>query len=189
MVSCVYKSHFVRARRAFSLTELLVVVAIVAVLASLVVTGVPLALNRARMSKAQTDVASISTAWRHYFAEYNSWPMSNTSVVGDGLPREMGQEACNILTGLDLADNPRALPFIEISLKDRENKAPGVPPNSRGRFMDPWKRPYYYALDHDLNDRVVVFGIEIPAPVAAWSRGPKNQDPIPENATRTVRSW
>ncbi len=176
-------------KRGFTLVELLVVIAVVGILASLVSVGVSGALDKAKMTKAQNDVASIAAAWRAYYAEYNTWPVNNASVVGNGAPVVMSQEACNILTGLDTVDNPRALSFIEIPLKDRQNKGANVPPSARGEFWDPWKRPYGYVLDHDNDDRVTVFGVDIISPVAVWSRGKANLNPTTDNYNRILKSW
>jgi prepilin-type N-terminal cleavage/methylation domain-containing protein len=175
-------------RRAFTLTELLVVVAVIGILASMVTAGVSGALNKAKVAKAHNDVAGIAAAWRGYYTEYNTWP-SNSSVVGDGQPTVMSQAACNVLTGLDTVENPRGLSFIEIPLRDRQNRGPNVPAAGRGEFWDPWKRPYGYVLDHDGDDRVEVYGIDVMSAVAAWSRGQKNLNPIPENYNLVVKSW
>src|SRR5205809_322104 len=64
-------------RQAFTLIELLTVIAIIALLAALLFPAIKGGMLKAETSKAQTAIASgLSTAFRSYYTEYGKWPVS-----------------------------------------------------------------------------------------------------------------
>ncbi|MCK9438577.1 MAG: InlB B-repeat-containing protein [Patescibacteria group bacterium] len=72
-------------RRAFTLVELLVAVAIIGILATLAVVALQQARSRARDSKRVADIKQIQTALELFFNEYNRYPSSNewsSNVIG-----------------------------------------------------------------------------------------------------------
>ncbi len=58
----------------FTLIELLVVIAIIAILAGIAVVGAPRVLEKARITKVETDFANIRTALSAYYADNGSFP-------------------------------------------------------------------------------------------------------------------
>ncbi|MBX3728573.1 MAG: prepilin-type N-terminal cleavage/methylation domain-containing protein [Candidatus Sumerlaeia bacterium] len=61
-------------KRAFTLIELLIVVAIIAILAAIAVPNFLEAQVRAKVSRAQADMRSVATALEAYHVDYNKYP-------------------------------------------------------------------------------------------------------------------
>jgi prepilin-type N-terminal cleavage/methylation domain-containing protein len=69
--------------RAFTLIELLIVVAIIAILASIAVPNFLEAQTRSKVSRAAADVRSLATALEAYHTDYNSYPPTPLDSLGD----------------------------------------------------------------------------------------------------------
>lgn len=65
--------------RAFTLIELLIVVAIIAILAAIAVPNFLEAQVRAKVAKVKADSRSLATACESYYIDWNSYPHNNTS--------------------------------------------------------------------------------------------------------------
>ena len=65
-----------RRRLAFTLIELLIVIAIIAILALIAIPNFLEAQVRAKVSKARTDMRSIATALEAYYVDYNNYPVN-----------------------------------------------------------------------------------------------------------------
>jgi type II secretion system protein G len=63
--------------KAFSLVELLVVVAILAILSAIAVPNFIEAQTRAKISRARTDMRTLATALETYAVDHNAYPQSN----------------------------------------------------------------------------------------------------------------
>lgn len=70
---------FTPRRSAFTLIELLIVVAIIAILAAIAVPNFLSAQTRAKVSRAKSDHRTISTGLESYYVDWNRYPRSNTS--------------------------------------------------------------------------------------------------------------
>src|ERR1017187_1755147 len=66
-----------RRTKAFTLIELLTVIAIIGVLAALLFPAIKSALAKAETAKAQAGVTGLSTAFRSYYTEYGKWPIAD----------------------------------------------------------------------------------------------------------------
>ncbi|NUP90087.1 MAG: prepilin-type N-terminal cleavage/methylation domain-containing protein [Candidatus Sumerlaeia bacterium] len=73
------------ARRAFTLIELLIVVAIIAILAAIAVPNFLEAQTRAKVSRTYADMRSVATAQEAYRIDHNRYPLTHfdmTSIYG-----------------------------------------------------------------------------------------------------------
>ena len=201
-----------RCRNAFTLIELLTVIAIIGVLAALLFPAVKSSMLKAETTKAQTAMSGLSHAFRSYYTEYGKWPVSdsvnniNYFVDGNLVALLSGQDITVAPTkdtggtSGKLEGNPRKIVFLEFKQADL-----GTITTCQGCFMDPWKQPYHYRLD-------VLYANSIPNPFDSsrpaitngflvWSAGPDGQQdpncgdpPGPYNTTPcvnkdNVKSW
>ena len=115
--------------RAFSLIELLVVVAVVGILAALTLSISAGARERAAQERASAELAVIATALEQYRAAYGAYPQVNDDGVG------LLSALSGRLTPSGAGDNRR--PFLTLD---------GLSVDEGGtRLVDPWERPYFYA--------------------------------------------
>jgi len=179
---------------AFTLIEMLVVIAIIVILATLILPAV----NKARMAstraKAGVAVSDLRTALVAYYDEYKRWPTGLTGndngtdieVTTTGI--EVEPNVARMLSGEDVNDqNPRRVPFLDMK---------GILQDENGDWLaytDPWGKPYKYMCDYDLDD-VTHIRFEnsgetnLPVTVAVWSRGRNGTDQAGRQ-NDDVRSW
>ena len=72
--------------QAFTLIELLIVVAIIAILAAIAVPNFLEAQTRAKVSRAKADIRSLATALESYAVDWNKLPWDEEPPYPDGLP-------------------------------------------------------------------------------------------------------
>lgn len=76
-----------RMQTAFTLIELLIVVAIIAILASIAVPNFLEAQVRSKVSRAAADVRSLATALEAYHVDYNNYPPTPLTSLNDRYAR------------------------------------------------------------------------------------------------------
>ena len=106
---------------AFTLVELLIVIAILGILMSLVTAGAQSARRRGAVTKAKAMIASLETAIASYEADMGAYPASgNAELVAA------------------LQDDPQDVhwggPYMEFKEAELEG----------GELLDPWGNPYVY---------------------------------------------
>ena len=74
----------IRHRGAFTLIELLIVVAIIAILALIAVPNFLEAQTRAKVSRSKTDMRSLSVAWEAYRVDWNMYPQDQDNWIDVG---------------------------------------------------------------------------------------------------------
>jgi type II secretion system protein G len=112
-----------REHAAFTLIELMVVVAIIAVLAGLTLGTLGYVNRKGAESRARSEVAALAAAIDNYKLEFGSFPSTNATALFKELT---GQGTVN-----------KARVFIE--------PTPGLVTNAtNGPFIDPWGLPYRY---------------------------------------------
>lgn len=136
-----------RNRAAFTLIELLIVIAIIGMLAGMLLTGVQMAKQKAREVVAKTEVSQLEIALKKYYQEYQRWP-----TIPGLSPEDMENEPvvivksfAAILQGDNDSDNnnPKRLPFMDFKTVDKI----GDPAN-------PWGKKYYCKFDTDYDNQI-----------------------------------
>lgn len=131
-----------RGRPAFTLIELMVVIAIIALLAALLFPALVGAREKAKNRRASAGVAELALAIRAYRGEYHKWPYQSQSVtdvtfVGNNF------RVVRLLRGEnDEGFNPKNKVFLS---------APTNLLDNLGNYVDPWGVPYLICMDESDN--------------------------------------
>ncbi len=161
------ESAYSRGNKAFTLIELMVVVAIIAILVTMTMPVINRAVQNARIARVQTEVSTLESAFRAYYNAYNIWP-DGMGDVSSGT--EVNDSVVRVLTGEDRERNRRGIAFMEFP----EGSLMG------GSFVDAWEQPYLFVLDHNYDNEIEVSGIPeggtLRRRVAVWSPGPPDDD-------------
>jgi prepilin-type N-terminal cleavage/methylation domain-containing protein len=201
-VSTIHDSRFAIA---FTLIELLTVIAIIAILAGLLVPTIKSTMQKAETAKAKTAIVGLSTAFRAYYTEYGKWPVADTYAVNSNLTYCVDTNLVILLRGVNnagsativststLQGNPRGITFLEFKAQDL---------NASGDFVDPWKQRYYCRFDISYANAVQTPFMLPDAPgdivyqgFLIWSAGPDGQydtfGDVPPSALNkdNVKSW
>lgn len=113
---------------AFTLIELLIVVAIIAILAGLTISILGVVQGKGARSRAQTEVASVSAAIDSYFLDRGSYP-----------PMDSG--ASNSTTQLYTALCGGEKVYLEAKPSMLQTNA------TQTNFVDPWGENYFYSTN------------------------------------------
>ena len=161
----------VQHQRGFTLVELLVVLAIIIVLASIGVgIGGPM-IERARKVHAMNEVNNLVLAIDQYQHDYSRLPVPPSAgpAGGGDLALESDSELMDILVGFDTVENPKGLPYFNGRRARGNNPATARgglfydPGGSRSvELFDPWRRRssspqnrhYYLILDTNLDGEI-----------------------------------
>jgi prepilin-type N-terminal cleavage/methylation domain-containing protein len=151
-------------RRAFTLIELLIVIAIIGILMALLFPAVGGAMEAAKRAKAKNDLVQIAVAVKAYLTEYGKLPILSSVASagehtawfqGDSTGDKKNSMIIRVLAGED-ADglNPRKIVFLETrpAKGTGTNAKDGV--TSDFMFYDPWGTPYAIKLDSNYDNRL-----------------------------------
>lgn len=186
MLACPPKPWRRGSRAAFTLVEMLVVVAILAILMAMMIPAAGMILRRAKVSTARGDAGIVVTALTKYNAEYNRWPAFYQAGPADqNLTDNVWVDAMSPPPGGAMpASNPKRLMFFEPSGGVLGTEVPYV-----GSFVDPWGVPFEYQVDLDGDGQIAHPNGEGPiirGRVIAWSAGP---DRMWDTWEDNVPSW
>ncbi|MFZ4681645.1 MAG: type II secretion system protein [Terrimicrobiaceae bacterium] len=152
-------------RFAFTLIELLIVIAIIGILMALLFPAVNGALEAARRAKAKNDVVQLAIAVKAYQTEYGKLPTQTVSY-DDGPEASQGwfqgnnDEIIRVLTGENYNNlNPRKIVFFEAKPAKGTAGAPKDGVAADGKFYDPWGTPYAIKLDTSYNNALEYYGV------------------------------
>jgi type II secretory pathway pseudopilin PulG len=174
---------------AYTLVELLLVIAIIILLVSMLLSGIAAVRESARRTKARSEVNAIRHAFQAYYLEYTRWPSNLVAGHPDnegtpGIP--VTASVLNMLSGQNLSgNNPRLLRFMEIP-----NSATSSPD---GAYLDPWGQTNKYMCDFDNNGTLTlqIAGSTdlVDVAVGVWSTGRNRRDATPEDQQDDICTW
>jgi prepilin-type N-terminal cleavage/methylation domain-containing protein len=131
-------------RRGFTIIELLTVIAVMAILMSLLMTVIGKAKTSAKQSSARNDLLNIVTAVRAYYADYGVYPIA-PSVSGTGTEvtfassnSDLVYTLCAIPQGANAANalNTRQSTYLDVpNVKNPLSPRSGI---CNGNWYDPW---------------------------------------------------
>lgn len=174
---------FLKRTHAFTLIELLTVIAIIAILAGLLFPAIQSSMKKAEGAKAQTAIHSLATALSAYYTEYGKWPIAYAGAV----PAQyedfiVDHNLIALLSGQDPSSasylptpNPIALmdtsndglnygpstgtvqgnprKIVFLEFKQADIKSSASIDN-KGFFADPWGKPYHFRLDVNYQNQI-----------------------------------
>lgn len=149
-------------RAGFTLVEMLAVVFIIALLASLAFPFLSVIRNRAWRTRAHQQAQQVAQAWNAYLLDHRRWP-DNAGQID-----RMDRQTCEMLnasrTYLEIDADMRPYGFVDPwgqrVLRD-------------GRDPSPWQ--IRVVLDHDHDGSVSYYGQTVRRSVIAWSVGPDGE--------------
>ncbi len=191
-------------RHGFTLIELMVVIAIIAVLAAISTPMISRAFHSANRARANTEARSIHNAVMNYLNEYGRFPHGNNPAGNDyrygtlaganaenhqlmNVLRAIGEttdEPGNDAAGnVNHVNNPRRIVFLEAA-EESLSEATGF------NYWDPWEQQYEIVVDTNFDGEIDVGGfpewsgtIENRR-VGVWSSGNEV-----ERQDRHIRTW
>jgi prepilin-type N-terminal cleavage/methylation domain-containing protein len=180
----------ISSRHAFTLIELLIVIAIITILISLAFSVIPMALNQAKKTEALTLAQSVHNGFISYLGEYRRWPASQAGSPNIDSPTTYAMLSGAVASAkADL--NTREIVFVEFPNKFLDNRNPTLATT----FFDPWKNNFEIRIDHDLDGEIADLPdtrnktgtININATAAIWSKGSKGSKET--NQRNYISTW
>ena len=124
---------------AFTLIELLIVIAIIAILMGLLFPAGQSAMNSAKKTTAKNQIVQIATAITAYEAEYGRLPAFTGTTMSSA-------NIAMLCTTNDTNNNPRAILFMEVTAYK-----PGKGGTNSSGFCDPFSETNVYSVALDTN--------------------------------------
>lgn len=172
----------------FTLIELMVVITIIGLLASILIPSIAGALKGSKKARAMAQIKDLDGALKRYFAEYGKMPVP----AGNGGPDQLYTGAPQaaviaILIGMNPAKNPKEMVFLDLdpvsfgvkTFADMQALLTGGEP-----YKDPWGNSYGLLMDLNFDDRITgtPYG-DIRAKVAVYSGGEHGNTDAPPYKT------
>lgn len=135
-----FKIRTKKEKRGFTLVELLVVIGIIALLATLSAVATSYARRYANRTKAEADLATLAKAIEQMVLDTGQWPNHETPY-----------EVCNNCSNNEIED----LSIAEAGIMETD----GLYTNWKGPYMqflsiDPWGNGYFYDSDYEVQTGV-----------------------------------
>lgn len=190
-----------RIPRGFTLMELMVVITIIGVLASIAIPAAKGILDRAHQAVARNSATQLKNAITAYYTEYRRYPTRDTGPEYAANPILSDHTLMDILLSSKAEQRPGGLnPRRHIAFSDRKARPIGngqyrsgvhYDEQGGGTLWDPWGQHYRVVFDLDYDGKVpapafVTDSPFIPGSVIVWSAGKDLDD---SEATDNVSTW
>lgn len=141
-------------KHAFTLIELLIVIAIIAILVGLLFPAFKAVQNQARQVQAKNDLTQIVNAVNAFYTDYGKYPLAtDDSTISNNADLFYTLRAVSAGANLNNAVNPRQVVFINPpNVKTTASPRSGI--GSDGQYYDPWGTPYRLKIDGDYNNQI-----------------------------------
>jgi len=144
---------------AFSLVELLVVLVIVATLASVGFAVMTSVIVKAKMVSAQSGAVGLENALKHYVVDYGSFPAQLRAAGEEKEGVAADVYLMDILLGINTIENPRAIRYYDGKGASNSGKGVGIlfdegNQDSSGTLVDTFGGAYRVIVDSDGDGRV-----------------------------------
>jgi len=129
--------------RAFTLVEVLTVIAILAILMSAAVGGGRWAFRRAYTARAQAELSALATALESYKRQHGDYPRTNAGSGAESRGAQLLQSLVGARGPNGAVLNPRGRSWIDLGNFTTHG---GLDPlvNSAAELIDPWGNAYVY---------------------------------------------
>jgi len=182
MLACQPEALRRQARAAFTLVEMLVVIAILAILMAMMVPAAGMILRRAANARARADADIVVATMMKYRMEYNRWPtLVSVGKTPDGQDIYLTDQAWFDIMSPDPEDPRTTDNFNQIIFFEPGGGALQDDPaeDYYGGFVDSWGNPYKFSLDSRGSeeftnpdpDRDTDEPLTLRGKVVAWSAG------------------
>lgn len=182
--------HTPSRRKAFTLIELMLVIAIIATLIGLLLPALKGSRDQAKRAKTKTLMNGLNLALKAYYNEYGFWPNTSGILTADAtLTTEQNMNLYYMLNGsnvwLDgvIGGNPRRIPFLDVKISDLGRvdsatylKSTSVSGTSSNNIVNPFGNALIVVIDYDGDSVVTPYasnkypsGGPVKAPVAIYS--------------------
>lgn len=148
--------HSSSARRVgYTLVELLVVISLIAILASLAFSATRAVLSQSRQMKTKTELATLQTAVQEFYTHYQRLP--GTGKADETVRLNQSTDVLSVLLGEASgrgSANPAGIAFLQPA--PAKSGRGGLLEHGEGylSLVDSWGNPFYLVLDRDLDGRV-----------------------------------
>jgi prepilin-type N-terminal cleavage/methylation domain-containing protein len=140
------------ARAGFSLIEMLAVISIIVILASLVVGGMGFVSEKQAKSKALVQMALISKALEEYKLDFGTYPVTDNPLKGEGTSKilfkalywDSNNDGKGAVVGNTTGDENQKIYLAELDPADNRQGWTSGTPSITTRILDPWGNEYRY---------------------------------------------
>lgn len=140
--------------RGFTLIEMLVVIGIIALLATMAVPAANVVMARVKRVRTQAALKDLTVGIKDYQVEYSRYPVPSGYSSETPVPLSQGSGVLKVLLGAnEQGMNTRGRVFIEPP--PAKNGAGGLTGDQGSYgYMDMWGEPYYIVMDVNYDNRI-----------------------------------
>ncbi|MBL9114276.1 MAG: type II secretion system protein [Verrucomicrobiaceae bacterium] len=140
--------------RGFTLIEMLVVIGIIALLATMAVPAANVVMGKVKRVRTQAALKDLTVGIKAYQTEYSRYPVPSGYSSETPVPLSQGSGVLKVLLGVNEQNmNTRGIVFIEPP--PAKNGAGGLTGDQGSYgYMDMWGEPYYVVMDVNYDNKI-----------------------------------